>query len=129
MNKMDLAAIFMILVAVLIQGWLSIVRLATDNITSVSLFMFSASIVLLITGTVLYVSSNIHSLFATYHRINYLFSIVSLVGLILLVIFRISLENLLFPKTMIIYFLIIDLFWMLFLGLLLDNFRKASTTN
>ena len=126
MSKTNLASILLILIALLLQGWLSIVRLATDNLTPLSMFIFSTSIILLITGTVLFASSNIHSLFAINHRINYAITIVSLAGLCLLIIFRISLANILFPRTMILNFLIVDFFWLFFLGLLLDRFRVSS---
>jgi hypothetical protein len=123
---MNLAAIFMILVALLIQGWLSIFQLATDDITIVYTGLLDVSLIILIPASVFLVSSNINWLFSIHHRINYVIAIPSLVGFCLFIIFRVSLENLLFPRTMILYLLILDFLWTFFLGLLMNRFRKTA---
>jgi len=126
MNRMNITALSLILVTLIIQSWLSIFSLATDDISIVTMGLFSTSVILFITGSVLFASANVQSLYTIHPRFNYIFSIIGLVGSGLLLVFRISLENLLFPRTMVIYCLIIDLFWIFLLGLLLNRFRDAK---
>ncbi len=128
----NIIGILLVIVALGIQSWMSIFQLATDGITYTNIVWYDFGIILIITGSVLLANTNIDRLFAIYHRINYAASMIGLVGLSVLLVFRVYLESLLFPRTMVVYFLILDFFWIFFLGLLLKRFKTkaniASTT-
>jgi len=126
----NILGLFLVLTALIIQGWMSIFQLATDGSTFTNIVWYDVGIILIITGSVLLANTNIDRLFAIYHRINYAVSMIGLVGLSVLLVFRVYLESLLFPRTMVVYFLILDFFWIFFLGLLLRRFKtKANTTS
>jgi len=125
MNRNNITAFSLVLLALIIQSWLSIFSLATDDISVLPMGLFSASVVLFISGSVIFASANVQSLYTIHPRINYIFSIIGLVGSGLLLVFVIPLESLLFPRTMVIYCLIIDFFWIFLLGLLLNRFRAT----
>ncbi len=129
MNRVNIIALSLVVITLIIQTWLSIFTLATDDISFVTMGLFSASIVLFITGSVLFASANVQSLYTIHPRINYIFSIIGLAGSGFLLVFRISLESLLFPRTQVIYCLIIDFFWVFMLGLLLNRVRVAKNKN
>ena len=127
----NILGLFIVLTALIIQGWMSIFHLATDDITYVFNVCISASTILFITGIVYFADKYVNRIFAVYSRINYVIAFISLVGLSILLVFRGYFENLLFPRTAIIYFLILDLFFIFLLGLfLLNRFKtKANTTS
>lgn len=132
-NRMNnILGLLLVIIALVIQSWMSIFQIVTD-ITDASIGWSSASIIPLTTGSVLLAATNVSRLFAIYHRINYAISMIGLVGLSILLVFRVYLESLLFPRTTIVYFLILDLFFIFLLGLLLNRFKTtantASTTN
>jgi len=129
MKRINIAALSLVLLALVVQSWLSIFSLATDDISMLPLVLFSTSLILLFPGSVLFASVNVQSLYAINPRINYIISIIGLVGSGLLLVLRISLESFLFPRTMVIYCLIIDFFWVFLLGLLLNRFRSAKNKN
>lgn len=118
--------LLLVIIALIIQSWMSIFQLATDDFTYASIGWSNASTILLITGSVLLATTNINRLFAIYHRINYAIAIIGLVGLSMLLVFRGYLESFLFPRTMIVSFLILNLFWIFLLGLILKGFKKAA---
>ncbi len=129
----NILGLLLVIVAFTIQSSLSLFQIferGTDAITG----WFAVSIILLMPGSVLLSTLNINRLFAIYHRINYAVTLIGLIGMSTLLVFRGYLESLLlFPNIMIVYFLIIDLFWIFMLGLLLKHFKttanKARTTN
>ncbi len=125
----NILGLLIVIVALGIQSWMSIFRIATDDITLASNVLFSSSIILLITGSVQLATLNINRIFAIHHRINYAIAMIGFVGLSILLIFRVYLESLLFPRTMIVYFLILDLFFIFLLGLfLLNRFKTKANT-
>lgn len=126
MNRINITALSLVLLTLIIQSWLSIFSLATDDISMLPIVLFSTSLILLFPGSVLFTSANVQSLYTIHPRINYIFSIIGIVGSGLLLVFRIPLENILFPTTMVLYCLIIDFFWIFILGLLLNRFRAAK---
>ena len=127
-NRMNnISGLLGVIVALIIQSWFSIIDVTVD-LTSINTLLFSFSLVLLIAGSVLLATTNISRIFAIYHRINYAIAIIGLVGLSILLVFRVYLEILLFPRTMIIYFLILNFLWIFFLGLLLKGFKKKANT-
>jgi hypothetical protein len=120
--------LLLVIIGIIIQGWISIFQLATDSITYTNIVWYDIGIILVITGSVLFTDMNINRLFAIYHRIDYAVSMTGLVGLGILLLSFGYLESLLFPRTMVVYFLILDFFWIFFLGLLLTRFKiKANT--
>ena len=125
--------LLLVVISFLIQSWLSIFQLATMDITFATTTWFNISVILFITGSVLLADTNINWLYAIYHRINYVISMIGLAGLSILIVFLGYIENFLFPSTTIVYLLILDFFWILFLGLLLNRFKtmanKGITTN
>ncbi len=128
----NIGGLFGVIVALIIQSWFSIIDV-TDGITSVNTLLFSFSFVLLITGSVLLATTNISRLFAIYHRINYAFAMIGLVGLCTFLVFGGYLESILFPRPMVVYVLIQNFFWIFCFGLLLKRLQikanTASTTN
>ncbi|TFG34134.1 hypothetical protein EU527_05030 [Candidatus Thorarchaeota archaeon] len=126
----NILGLLLVIIALIIQGWMSVFQIVTDDITYVHTSWFSVSIILLMTGSVQLATLNVNRIIAIYHRINYVIAMFGLVGLSVLLGFRVYLESLLFPRTMVVYFLILDLFWIFFLGLLLKRFKtKANTTS
>jgi hypothetical protein len=126
MNNM--LGLFLVLIGLIIQGWFSIFQLATDGITYTNIVWYDVGIILIITGSVLLATLNIYWIFAIHHRINYAIAMIGIVGLSILLIFRVYLESLLFPRIMIVNFLILDLFWIFLLGLLLKRFQTKANT-
>jgi len=122
----NILGLFLVITALIIQGWMSIFQLATDDITYVYTFWFDVGIILLITGSVMLATLNINRIFAIHHRINYVIIMTGLVGLSILLIFSNYLGSLLFPRTMIITYLILDLFWIFMLGLILKRLHTKS---
>lgn len=118
--------LLLVVISLLIQSWMSVFQLATIDITFVSTTLFLAGIVLFITGSILLVDANIDRLFALYHRINYAISMIGLAGLSILLVFIDLLESLFFPRTAVVYFLILDFFWILSLGLLLNRLKTMA---
>lgn len=125
-NRMYNALGFLlVIIAFAIQSWLSIFPIGDD----VRLIWFDTGLILLLTGSVILATENINWLFNLYHRINYVIAIIGLVGLIVLLFFRVYLENILsLPTRMIVYSLILDLFWMFLLGLILPRFKTTAYT-
>jgi hypothetical protein len=125
-NRMNnISGLLGVIVALIIQSWFSIIDV-TDGITSVNTLLFSFSLVLLITGSVLLATTNISRLFAIYHRINYAIAMIGLVGLCIFLVFGGYLESILFPRPMVVYVLIQDFLWIFFLGLLLKRFQTTA---
>ena len=124
----NILGLFIVLTALIIQGWMSIFQLATDGITYTYIVWHNVGIILLITGSVLLATLNINRIFAIYHRINYAVSMIGLVGLSILLFFMGYLESLLFPRQTIVYILILDFFWIFLLGLLLKRFQTKANT-
>ncbi len=124
--------LLVVIIALIIQSWMTIFQIPT-GITDVGYIWFSASLILLFPGSVLLATTNINRLFDIYHRINYAVALIGLIGMSMLIVFRGYLESLLFPHVLIIYFLILDLFWIFMLGLLFGRFKtvanKAITAN
>ncbi|MHA1614531.1 MAG: hypothetical protein ACTSYJ_06765, partial [Candidatus Thorarchaeota archaeon] len=126
----NILGILTVIIALGIQGWISIFRIATDDITLLSQTWYFVGIVLFITGSALLAETNINQLFAIYHRINYAIAMIGLVGLSIPLVFLGYLESLLFPRPTVVYLLILDFSWIFFLGLLLKRFKtKANTTS
>ncbi|MFW9888980.1 MAG: hypothetical protein ACFFER_12405 [Candidatus Thorarchaeota archaeon] len=128
----DALGILLVIIALVIQIWMSIFQIDSD--TAASILLFQSSIILLITGSVQLATLNVNRLFAIYHRIDYATALIGLVGFSILLVFREYLESLLsYPNRMILYFLILDFLWILFLGMLLKRFKTISnkdiTTN
>ena len=124
----NILGLLIVIVALGIQGWMSIFRIATDDITFASTVWYNVGTVLFITGSVLLADTNIAQLFAFYHRINYAIAMIGLVGLGILLVFFGYLESLLFPRQTVVYILILDFFWIFFLGLLLKRFQTKANT-
>ncbi len=121
----NILGLLLVITALIFQSWMSIFQIDPDA----SANWFAASIILLSTGSVLLASVNVNRLFAMYHRVNYAIALIGLVGMSILIVFRGYLETLLLiPNIMIVYFLIIDLFWIFMLGLLLNRFKTAANT-
>ncbi len=134
-NRMNnIIGLLLVIVALGIQSWMSIFHLATDDFNDARMIWYYVALILLFPGSVLLATTNINRLFAIYHRINYAIAMIGFIGLSILLVFRTDLESLLFPRTMIVYIMILDLLWIFFLGLLLKGFMKklgntASPTN
>jgi len=123
----NILGLLLVIIAIIIQSWASFFQLEFQYDASV---VFSqSSIVILITGSVLLATLNINRIFAIYHRINYVIAMIGLVGLSMLLVFGGYLQSLLvFPNILIVYFLILDFFWVFFLGLLLKRFQTKANT-
>ena len=124
----NILGLFLVLTALIIQGWFSIFQLATDGITFTNYVWNNVGTILLITGSVMLATLNINRIFAIHHRLNYVIVMIGLVGLSILLIFSNYLVSLLFPRTMIISFLILDFFWIFLLGLILKRFQTKANT-
>lgn len=122
----NILGLLLVIIAIIIQSWSSIFQLEFQFDAGV--LLSQSSIVLLITGSVLLATLNINRIFAIFPRINYVIAMIGLVGLSMLLVFRGYLESLLlFPHILIVYFLILDFFWIFFLGLLLKRFQTKVT--
>ncbi len=121
-----------VIIALAIQGWMTIFQIPV-SINDVGYIWYSASLILLFPGSVLLATTNIIRLFEIYHRINYVVALIGLIGASTLLVFRGFFASFLFPYVLIIYFLILDLFWIFMLGLLFGRFKtvanKAITAN
>ena len=124
----NILGLFLVLTALIIQGWFSIFQLATDDFNDARMIWYYVGLILLFPGSVLLATTNINRLFAIYHRINYAIAMIGFIGLSILLVFRTDLESLLFPRTLIVYVMILDLIWIFFLGLLLKGFKKQANT-
>ena len=124
----NILGLFLVLTALIIQGWFSIFQLATDDFNDARMIWYYVGLILLFPGSVLLATTNINRLFAIYHRINYAIAMIGFIGLSILLVFRTDLESLLFPRTLIVYVMILDLSWIFFLGLLLKGFKKKANT-
>jgi len=124
----NILGLFLVMTALIIQGWMSIFQLATDDITYAYTFWFDVGLILLVTGGAMLATLNINRIFAIHHRINYVIIMTGLVGLSILLIFSNYLGSLLFPRTLIITFLILDFFWIFLLGLILKRLQTKSNT-
>jgi hypothetical protein len=118
--------LLLVMTGFVLQIWRSIFQ--TEPLTIANEVLFPISLFLLFPGSVMLATASADRLFAKYHWPNCAIALTGLVGMIMLIVFRGQLESLLsFPNTLIVYFLIIDFFWIFMLGLIIGRFK--TTTN